>query len=60
MTKKGLREFDCRAAVPRSRAGRAASLDLVLLHTVPAVRPDDVLTGLRARSAAWTCPERRC
>jgi len=49
MTKKGLREFDCRAAVvalsvePR---GEAARLDLVLRHAVPAVRPDDVLSGL--------------
>jgi len=45
MTKKGLREFDCRAAV-QSLAVEGASLDLVLLHTVPSVRPDDVLTGL--------------
>lgn len=51
MTKKGLREFDCRAAVvglgAAPREGGAA-LDLVLRHGVPAVRPDDVLTGLRA------------
>jgi radical SAM-linked protein len=49
MTKKGLREFDCRAAVV-SLAAEAAThgtrLQLVLRHTVPAVRPDDVLTGL--------------
>jgi len=49
MTKKGLREFDCRAAVVslavRDAEG-APELDLVLRHTVPAVRPDDVLTGL--------------
>ncbi len=49
MTKKGLREFDCRAAVvslavvPSERGSR---LDLVLRHAVPAVRPDDVLSGL--------------
>ena len=49
MTKKGLREFDCRAAVvslataPREAGAR---LDLVLRHAVPAVRPDDVLSGL--------------
>jgi radical SAM-linked protein len=49
MTKKGLREFDCRAAVvaltatPREAGSR---LDLVLRHAVPAVRPDDVLSGL--------------
>ena len=53
MTKKGLREFDCRAAVtalgvldtPEQATG-GARLDLVLQQTVPAVRPDDVLTGL--------------
>ncbi|MGB0098808.1 MAG: TIGR03936 family radical SAM-associated protein [Nocardioides sp.] len=61
MTKKGLREFDCRSAVitlgvtepeggPASgRAGAGGGrLDLVLRHQEPAVRPDDVLTGLRA------------
>ncbi|WP_323792921.1 TIGR03936 family radical SAM-associated protein [Nocardioides sp.] len=61
MTKKGLREFDCRAAVvslsiadteasPVAGAGvdGPAQLDLVLRHGVPSVRPDDVLTGLCA------------
>ncbi len=55
MTKKGLREFDCRSAVlslavvpvaPGSSSG--SRLDLVLRHAVPAVRPDDVLSGLAA------------
>lgn len=46
MTKKGMREFDCRRAVA-SLTSDGTSLDLVLHHTVPAVRPDDVLTGLR-------------
>ncbi|WP_344155478.1 TIGR03936 family radical SAM-associated protein [Nocardioides koreensis] len=53
MTKKGMREFDCRAAVVSLGAAaheRGACLDLVLRHTVPAVRPDDVLTGLAAVS----------
>ncbi len=51
MTKKGLRQFDCRGAVvalsaaPRESGSR---LDLVLRHAVPAVRPDDVLSGLAA------------
>ena len=51
MTKKGLRQFDCRSAVlamsaaPREGGSR---LDLVLRHAVPAVRPDDVLSGLAA------------
>jgi radical SAM-linked protein len=53
MTKKGLREFDARAAVlslvvlPAHAAGRTA-LDVVLRHGTPAVRPDDVLRGLEA------------
>ena len=50
MTKKGLREFDCRAAVValrgRARGDGDRRLDLVLRHAVPAVRPDDVLSGL--------------
>lgn len=51
MTKKGLREFDCRSAVvaltAAAREGEpGARLDLVLRHTVPSVRPDDVLTGM--------------
>ena len=50
MTKKGLRTFDCRAAVVSLTAEtgqRGARLDVVLRHGVPSVRPDDVLTGLR-------------
>ncbi|MBV6729081.1 TIGR03936 family radical SAM-associated protein [Nocardioides daeguensis] len=47
MTKKGLRSFDCRAAVVRLVVTPEGDLDLLLEHTVPAVRPDDVLTGLR-------------
>ncbi len=49
MTKKGLREFDCRSAVislSASAHGDGTRLDLVLRHAVPAVRPDDVLAGL--------------
>ena len=54
MTKKGLREFDCRAAVVSLRTcpGQyshqpCAILELVLRHGTPSVRPDDVLAGLR-------------
>lgn len=51
MTKKGLREFDCRTAVvalvAEAREG-GTRLDLVLRHGVPSVRPDDVLAGLAA------------
>jgi len=55
MTKKGLREFDCRVAVVSLDVTTLATgtlLDLVLRHTVPAVRPDDVLTGLAQRADA--------
>jgi len=54
MTKKGLRTFDCRAAVvsltshaSEDRAGECAILDVVLRHGTPSVRPDDILAGLR-------------
>jgi radical SAM-linked protein len=49
MTKKGLREFDCRAAVVALEVAETASgsrLRLLLRHGTPAVRPDDVVTGL--------------
>ncbi|MCX6400157.1 MAG: TIGR03936 family radical SAM-associated protein [Propionibacteriales bacterium] len=55
MTKKGLRSFDCRAAVVRLESTPDGDLDLVLEHSVPAVRPDDLLTGL-AQVAAFTSP----
>jgi radical SAM-linked protein len=58
MTKKGLRTFDCRAAVVAlhltEKEGEPA-LALVLRHTVPAVRPDDVLSGL-AEVSGFTPP----
>ena len=61
MTKNGVRTFDARAAVvslratPGTAADRAESvptdtcaiLRLVVRHTTPAVRPDDVLVALR-------------
>lgn len=54
MTKKGLRTFDCRAAVLALSARSAepvgdncAILALVVRHGTPSVRPDDVLAGLR-------------
>ncbi len=53
MTKKGLREFDCRAAVVSlvvERPATGSRFRLVLRHVVPAVRPDDVLTGLASVS----------
>ena len=51
MTKKGLRTFDSRAAVLALEVAaydEGSRLVAVLRHTVPAVRPDDVLAGLRA------------
>jgi radical SAM-linked protein len=59
MTKQGRRSFDCRGAVthfavteqsdPPSEADGApcAIIDLVVRLVTPAVRPDDVLSGLR-------------
>ncbi len=50
MTKKGLREFDCRAAVldlAVVEGTPGAALELLLRHGVPSVRPDDVVTGLQ-------------
>ena len=60
MTKKGLREFDCRAAVvalsaaPREGGSR---LELVLRHGTPAVRPDDVVAGLQNVAGLKVGPE---
>ena len=50
MTKNGLRVFDTRAAVVSMSAHSGSScaiLAMVVQHVTPAVRPDDVLTGLR-------------
>jgi len=56
LTKKGLRRFDARAAVIACVLDRRAMaetqvpcviLRMVVRHTTPAVRPDDVLSGLR-------------
>jgi radical SAM-linked protein len=52
MTKKGMREFDARGAVlslevvTDDAAPGRTTLDVVLRHGTPAVRPDDVLRGL--------------
>ncbi|MFC4061004.1 TIGR03936 family radical SAM-associated protein [Planomonospora corallina] len=60
LTKKGMRRFDAREAVlslavpegTETTAGQASGQSCVILrmvvrHATPAVRPDDVLTGLR-------------
>ncbi|GAA4082004.1 TIGR03936 family radical SAM-associated protein [Actinomadura miaoliensis] len=56
LTKKGRRRFDVRAAVSACELDRRASaaadapcaiLRMVVRHTTPAVRPDDILAGLR-------------
>lgn len=60
MTKKGLRSFDCRTAVvtleaaPRENGTR---LSLLLRHGTPAVRPDDVISGLTAVAGLLVGPE---
>jgi len=74
MTKKGLRELDCREAVLALDVGEAGDafgageageagdhrgtvqVTMLLRHTVPAVRPDDVLTGIRAVTGLETGP----
>lgn len=54
MTKKGMREFDARGAVvslavlPAEETSDRTTLEVVLRHGTPAVRPDDVLRGLQA------------
>ena len=48
MTKKGLRSFDCRASVVDFSVADDGTLGLLLEHAVPTVRPDDVMSGLRA------------
>ena len=54
MTKKGMRTFDARGAVrslvvlAEAEGTGRTSLDVVLRHGTPAVRPDDVLRGLDA------------
>jgi radical SAM-linked protein len=53
MTKNGRRVFDARSAVVAMRAtpgDDCAILSVVVQHVTPAVRPDDVLTGLRSVS----------
>lgn len=53
MTKKGLRTFDCRAAVVDLSVEPTTDgvhIDVVLRHGTPSVRPDDVLTALSERA----------
>ncbi len=62
MAKKGLREFDCRASVLALRAVprpgvEGSRLDLLLRHAEPAVRPDDVITGLGSVAPLPVGPE---
>jgi radical SAM-linked protein len=53
LTNKGIRRMDARSAVVDIDVDRAestngnAALRMIVRHTVPAVRPDDVLTALR-------------
>jgi radical SAM-linked protein len=54
LTNNGMRRMDARSAVValdvRGEASGETALAMVLRHTVPAVRPDDVLTALRGIS----------
>ncbi len=63
LMKTGMRTFDARSAVLRAEVvadvpgpaaqgagGPCAILQVVVRHTTPAVRPDDVLTGLRSQA----------
>jgi radical SAM-linked protein len=61
MTKRGMRSFDCRSAVVRllMRASghggdECARMDMVIRHATPAVRPDDILVGLRELAGLLT------
>lgn len=60
MTKKGLRAFDARGAVVSLAAverGGGTRLDLLLRHVEPAVRPDDVVSGLQRIGGLLVGPE---
>jgi radical SAM-linked protein len=54
LTNKGMRRMDARSAVVSIDVDAAptgdAALRMIVKHTVPAVRPDDVLTALRELS----------
>lgn len=52
MTKAGLRSFDARGAVV-SLVATPGELTLVLVHTVPLVRPDDVLMAMARLDSTW-------
>jgi radical SAM-linked protein len=53
MTKRGLRAIDVRGAVVDLTAG-ASSVTAVVRSTVPTVRPEDIVTGLRAHGLEHT------
>ena len=56
MTKNGLRTFDARSCVV-SAAASGDALDLVMHHTTPLVRPDDVLAALVAVHESLVLPD---
>ncbi|GAA1372655.1 TIGR03936 family radical SAM-associated protein [Luteococcus sanguinis] len=47
MTKTGMRTFDVRVAVMGLHVSAPATLSMLLAHTTPLVRPDDVVGALR-------------
>ncbi|HVS69374.1 MAG TPA: TIGR03936 family radical SAM-associated protein [Mycobacteriales bacterium] len=57
-TKDGVRQVDARAAIVAAwpvETATCATLDVVVRHSTPAVRPDDVVTALR-RAAGLSTP----
>ncbi|MDR2973954.1 MAG: TIGR03936 family radical SAM-associated protein [Propionibacteriaceae bacterium] len=57
-TKNGPRTFDVLAPLESARVTHDGDLILVIRHTEPLVRPDDVVTGLRSISALPSEPAR--
>lgn len=47
MTKTGKRTFDVRGAIVQLDVAGPATLEILLAHTTPLVRPDDVVAALR-------------
>ncbi|MFL6090422.1 MAG: TIGR03936 family radical SAM-associated protein [Aeromicrobium sp.] len=52
MTKRGLRSIDVRGAVV-ALAAEGGTVRAVVRTTVPTVRPDDIVVGLRENGLAW-------
>ena len=53
MTKRGMRAIDVRGAVVTLAPGDGA-IEAIVRTAVPTVRPDDIVTGLRAHGLTWS------